>query len=303
MAFTINYELNDSYVGRNIRDGLSKITQNKSALIPALYLLAIILLGIVGPMIAPYDADKTFYNEEGSVASAQGPSMEHPLGTTFRGNDVLSRLIIGAQPTVVTGLLGGFLIISIGMSIGVTAGYLGGRVEEVLMRFTDMVYSIPLIPFAIVLVSLMGIGFIASIVVIGLLLWRGNARVLRSQVLQIKERPYVLSAKATGASSFQIITKHIIPNIASMAFLFFAIGVGYTIILQAGLAFLGVSSPFVPSWGVMLRNAYNSGYIAAQPAWALAPGLLISFTVVSTFMLGRQFEDSDEAEEAIATGG
>lgn len=303
MRPTLNYDLNENYVARNVHSGISNIVSKRSTLIPALFLSFVIFLGIVGPAIAPYEAGETFYAEDGTIASAETPSLEHPLGTTYRGNDVLSRLIIGAQPTVITGLLGGALIISIGMTIGVTAGYVGGWVEEVLMRFTDMVYSIPLIPFAIVLVSLMGIGFIASIVVIGLLLWRGNARVLRSQVLQIKERPYVLSSKATGASSFQIVAKHIIPNIASMAFLFFAIGVGYTIILQAGLAFLGVSSPFVPSWGVMLRNAYNSGFLARQPAWALAPGLFISLTVVSTFMLGRQFEDSDDAEEAIATGG
>lgn len=303
MLSALNHDLNENYVLRNVYSGLSKLTRKKSTLVPALFLLFILILGIVGPALAPHGIDETFYAEEGGVARAEGPSVDHPLGTTYRGNDVLSRVIVGAQPTVITGLLGGTLIITIGMSVGVTAGYVGGRVEEVLMRFTDMVYSIPLIPFAIVLVSLMGIGFIASIVVIGLLLWRGNARVLRSQVLQIKERPYVLSSKATGASTFQIIIRHIIPNIASMAFLFFAIGVGYTIILQAGLAFLGVSSPFVPSWGIMLRNAYNSGYLASQPAWALTPGLLISFTVVSTFMLGRQFEESDEAGDAIATGG
>jgi peptide/nickel transport system permease protein len=193
------------------------------------------------------------------------------------------------------------------MFVGITAGYVGGRVDDVLMRTTDVAYGVPLIPFAIVLVTLIGVGFIQSVVVIGLLLWRGSARVLRSQVLQIKERPFVLSAKAAGASRLRIVVKHILPNVATMAILFFTIGIGYSIILQAGLAFIGVSSPFVPSWGIMLRNAYNSGLMSTAWWWSLPPGLLIGLTVLSTFMFGRGYErvagQTDESDGALVQGG
>jgi len=164
---------------------------------------------------------------------------------------------------------------------------------------TDLAYSVPLIPFAIVMLAFFGFGFYSSIVVIGLLLWRSYARVLRSQVLQIKEREYVETARALGASDTRIVIKHILPNIASMALLFFALGMGYAIIVQASLAFIGVSDPFVPSWGIMIRNAYNSGYYATRPLWALAPGLLISFTVLSVFLIGREYE-SETSDQALA---
>lgn len=297
------FDYRDSFILRNLLSGLRRLTRKKITLIPALYLLLVVFLGLVGPMITPYHYRETIYLADGSLAQVAQPSLAHPLGTTHRAQDVLSRIIYGARPTAIAGLLGGVMIISIGMTIGVTAGYVGGRVDSVLMRFTDVAYSLPLIPFALVLVGFFGIGFVTSILVVGLILWRGNARVLRSQVLQINERPYVLSAKATGASTPHIIVRHILPNVASMAFLFFAIGIGYTIIIQASLAFLGVSNPFVPSWGVMLRNAYNSGYMATQPAWSLTPGLLISLTVISTFLLGRELEPSEEGTDAITTGG
>lgn len=268
-------------------------------------LVGILFLGLSGPVIAPYEYDETLYTDSGEIVKSASPSLEHPLGTTDLGYDVLSRILYGARPTVITGLLGGFLIIGIGMSIGVTAGFTGGRTDNLLMRFTDIAYGVPLIPFAIVLVTMFGVGFLTSILVIGLILWRGNARVLRSQVLQIKERPYVIAARATGAGNSSIIIRHILPNVGSMVVLFFAIGVGNTIIIQAGLAFLGVSSPFVPSWGIMVRNAYNTGQMASLWWWSLPPGILIATTVLSTFMFGRGYEELSQQTEgdALTKGG
>lgn len=288
---SIAESLRDNYVVRNVWGALALMIEDRTTAIYFTFLLFILTLGLIGPTIAPYDYNEAFYAQNGDILRTAPPSVEHPLGTTDTGLDVLSRVLYGAQPTVITGLLGGSLIIGIGMTIGVTAGYFGGTVESLLMRFTDIVYGVPLIPFAIVLIALFGVGFIPSIVVIGLLLWRGNARVLRSQVLQIKERPFVLAAKATGASTPRILAKHILPNVATMAVLFFALGIGYTIILQASLSFIGVSSPFVPSWGIMVRNAYNSGLMESAWWWSLTPGILIALTVLSTFMFGRSYEN------------
>jgi len=171
------------------------------------------------------------------------------------------------------------------------AGFVGGRVENILMRLTDMLYAVPMIPFALVVVATIGIGFWKIILIIGLVLWRANARVIRSQVLQIKERPFILAARTTGASIPSLIKTHIFPNIAPMAVLFFAVGTGQAILIQAGLAFIGVSNPFIPSWGVMFRNAFEAGNISRLWWWAVPPGLLISFTVLSLYMFGRRYEE------------
>jgi len=288
-------EYRDSYLVRNFVSGLDRIFEDKATASYFLFLLGVIILGLIGPEIAPYQYDQTLYTDQGAIKRLESPSLAHPLGTTDVGHDVLSRILYGARPTVVTGLLGGSMIIGIGMTIGVTAGYVGGRVENILMRLTDVMYGVPLIPFAIVLVALFSVGFVESIVVIGLILWRGNARVLRSQVLQIRERPFILAAKSTGASTPRILLKHILPNVASMAILFFALGVGYTILLQAGLAFLGVSDPSIPAWGIMIRNAYNSGYTSIAWWWSVTPGVMISLTVLSTFMFGRSYETTTES--------
>jgi peptide/nickel transport system permease protein len=254
------------------------------------FLLLFFFFGIFGPFLAPYDPRIGHYAETGQLQRLEAPSLQHPLGTNQVGQDILSRMLVGAQATFLTALVCGTFIVVIGSVIGITSGYLGGIVDDLLMRFTDIVYSIPLLPAAIVLVGLIRGGFFATLVVLGLLLWRSMARVVRSQVLEIRERPYVLAAKSTGASQWRIMLKHIFPNVAPMIILFSAIGAGYAIIIQAGLAFLGISNPFVPSWGVILRNAFDSGAIASAWWWSLPPGFLISFTVLSTFLLGRGYE-------------
>lgn len=296
----------DHYAIRNFRSGLGKMLESKATMAYALFIVFVLFLGLVGPWIAPHDATDRMRGDDGELLRGEPPSADHPLGTTEVGYDVFSRMLIGARPTAISGLVGGLLIISIGATIGITAGYVGGRTENVLMRFTDLVYGVPLIPTAIVLIAFFGVGFWQSILVIALVLWRGSARVLRSQVLQIKEREFILASKATGTSTPRIIMKHIFPNVATMAVMFFAIGVGYTIIIQAGLSFLGVVDPFVPSWGVMMRNAYASGQVGAYWWWSIPPGLMIALTVVSTFMFGRGYErvaGGGEDEGAMARAG
>lgn len=277
-------------VGRFVR-------RRRSRMLYTGVLLTVAIVGLLGSTIAPYSADAYHYDSEGNLLVAESPSLSHPLGTTATGRDVLSRLIVGAQPTAITGFLGGAILIAIGTSVGVTAGYLGGRTDSALMRFTDIIYGIPLIPFAIVMVAFFGVGFIQTIAIIGFVLWRGSARVLRSQVLQIKEREFILAVQSEGASAFYIIRRHILPNILPMIAFFFAVGLGGTIIIQAGLSFIGVTDPFVPTWGVMIRNAYDSGYLDAW-WWSLPPGLLISAVVYSAIMLGRSIETAEESSES-----
>lgn len=279
-----------TYRNNQLVDGLRVMLADRQMKFYFAFLMFVLTLGVIGPYITPYEFDERHISADGGLARTEAPSLEHPLGTNDVGQDVLSRILHGARATAITGLLGGTMIITIGMSIGITAGYVGGKVDDVLMRFTDLVYGIPLLPAALVLIVFIGIGWLQSVIIIGAILWRGSARVLRSQVLQIKERPYVLAAKADGASSFRIVRKHILPNVATMAVLFFALGIGLSILIQAGLAFIGVTSPFVPTWGIMLQSAYYSGQMAGAWWWSLPPGFLISLTVLSTFMFGRRYE-------------
>jgi len=289
--------LTNPRISRIANSVIKIITKNNITKLSFSFLMLVILIAIFGPWMAPYEYDETQYTDDGEIKMTEPPSAEHYLGTTNRGEDVFSRLIIGTQPTVVTGFLGGSIIISIGLLMGVTAGYIGGRVDEALMRITDAAYGLPFIPFALVVIAFFGVGFYTSILLIGVVLWRSSARVLRSQVLQIRERNYVTAAKMTGASTSRIMLRYIFPNIAPMAVLFFALGMGSAIVAEASLAFIGVTSPFVPSWGIMVRNAYNSGTLSAW-WWAVPPGLLISTTVAAAFMFGRAYESSSETNTA-----
>lgn len=276
------------------------VSQDRMTSVYFSILLIIFLMGIIGPMITPYGYQERLYTDAGELLRSHPPSLSYPLGTTEEAYDTLSRLLYGARPTVITGLLGGGIIISIGGAVGLVSGYYGGRVGDLLMRVTDFMYGVPMIPFAIVLLALFGMSFVMSIIVIGLILWRSSARVIRSQVLQIKERSFVQSAQATGASDLRIVVKYILPNVAPMMALMFAMGLGYAIIVQASLAFVGVVDPFVPSWGVMLRNAYQSGYMGTALWWSLPPGILISATVLSSFMFGRKIVGREERDSSVA---
>lgn len=275
------------------------IRQSRLTQFAAVYLVLFTLAGLLGPELTPYDYSTQHFNQDGTLRTMEPPSSQHLMGTTDRGEDVLSRLLYGARPTLVTAALGGSIIISIGLVIGITAGFTGGYTDDALMRLTDVFYGVPLIPAAIVLAAFFGTGFLSSIVVIGAILWRGSARVIRSQVLQIKERPFIKIARSSGASRFHIARNHILPNVAPMAILFFALGVGDAIIVQAGLAFIGVSDPFVPSYGVMVRNAYNSGALGEAIWWSIPPGALIALTVLSAYLIGRSIE-SGTSDRALA---
>lgn len=283
-------ELSQRYIIRDVINSIKFLVSDRMTMVYFSFIAFVLMLAIVGPWLIPYEYDERIRGPDGAIKFGAEPSASNLLGTTDDGYDVLSRVIYGARPTVITGAIAGSMIFSIGMTIGILAGYIGGRTGGLLMRFTDMMYSIPLIPFALVVVAFIGSGFYISIFIVGAVLWRGLARVVRSQVLQIKERPFILAARTSGASTPRIILRHVLPNVAPMGILFLALGTGYAIVIQAGLAFLGVTDPFVPSWGIILRNVYHSGLMSRAWWWALPPGFMIAMTVLSLFMLGRKIE-------------
>ncbi len=286
----LSTSLREHYIVRSLRDTLPKYFSDGITVVCFSILVVLLFLAIFGPQLAPYEADAVMRGEDGEFLRNEPPSSEHLLGTNANGHDIFSRIIIGTRYTMLIGISGGLIIVSTGLLIGVVSGYAGGVKDSVLMRLTDFMYGIPLIPTAIVLVAFFGFGMWSTVALIGLLLWRGNARVFRSQVLQIKEREHVETAKLMGASSTYIILRHILPNMMGMVILFLALGSGVTILISASLAFLGFMDPFIPSWGVMLRNAYGSGYLRSAWWWSMAPGFMITITVLSIIMLGRAYE-------------
>lgn len=296
LTTSISERIKDNPMLEGLAEFAGEVRGNRIIELSLLFLILVSFLAVFGNAVMPYEYDQRFYSEDGDLLRTSSPSADHLLGTNEGGQDVLSRVIYGAQPTILTGFLGGIIIVSIGLTVGVTAGYYGGWVDELLMRAVDVLYGIPFIPFAVVLLGFFGIGFWSTILLIGLLLWRGNSRIFRSQVLQLKEQSYVRSAKASGAGDLYIMVYHILPNMIGMIILFLALGIGISILLAAGLAFLGFLNPFIPSWGVMIRNAYNSGFLVEAWWWSMPPGFMISFTILATYLIGREYERLQESK-------
>ena len=255
-----------------------------------------LLLGVFGPYLAPYDPTRIHRAGDGSALRLAEPSLAHPFGTTNLGRDVLSQVIIGARISILVGVLAAFIAVFIGVNIGLISGYFGGWVDDALMRLTDIAYGLPFLPFVLVLVFLLGPGLWSIAIVISVLLWRSTARVIRSQVLSHKERPYVESARSIGASDMRIMYYHILPNVLPLAFLYGSFSVAWAVIAEASISFLGFGDPSMTSWGQILFNAYSAGAIRSAWWWVIPPGVCIMLLVMSVFFIGRALEELTNPE-------
>jgi len=265
--------------------------QSKMAVAGLAIIVFYLLVAVAAPYIAPYEANERAFADDGGWASLQPPSAEHPLGTTESAYDVFSQLVLGSRIAMFVGLLGAFMVAVIGTTAGMIAGYYGGWVDEGVMRLVDVLYGLPFIPFVIVLVTVLGASVWNIILGIALLYWLSTARVIRSEVLTLRERPYVEAARAAGASDFRIMTVHILPNVVPLSALYAAIAVGYSIVAQASIAFLGFGDPSVPSWGVMLQRAFVTQSFGTAWWWVIPPGLSITLVVTGAYLVGRGYEE------------
>lgn len=267
------------------------VMRDRFALVGAIVLGLFVVVALAGDLIAPYGPFETTARTDGRLATLDRPSGEHWLGTTSVGKDVFSQLILGTRVAFIVGLSAAVVSTIVSTLLGMLAGYYGGRTDDVIMRITDVVLSIPTLPFAIVAVSILGPSLFNIVLVIALLFWRNGARIVRSAVLAEREKIYVRAARAGGASNFYIMTVHILPNVIPVAFLWMTMSVAFAILAEASLSFLGLGDPNQISWGQMLNAAFVSGEIRSAWWWTLPPSLGLIILVSSIYLIGRAYEE------------
>jgi ABC-type dipeptide/oligopeptide/nickel transport system permease subunit len=253
----------------------------------ATILVLFVIAAVFAPVFAPYDP--TVRTAEPFAA----PSLAHPLGANDVGQDILSELLFASRISLTVGIVTACLATVLGVTIGVVSGYLRGPVDGVLMRGVDVILSLPFLPLMIVLAAFLGQNTTNLILVIGLLIWARPARLLRSQVLSVRESGHVQAARAIGATHSYIMIRHILPRITPLVAAQFVRTANVTIMLEASLAFLGLSDPFQKSWGAILfyANARSAFLTDAWLWWVLPPGLCIAAVVVSFAFLGFAIEE------------
>ncbi|PKQ13714.1 MAG: peptide ABC transporter [Alphaproteobacteria bacterium HGW-Alphaproteobacteria-1] len=278
------------------RDVWDQFRSHRGALIGSIVLLTIIAGVFLGPLVWPYDA--TFIDIR---ARNQGPSWTHPFGTDQLGRDTLARMMAGGQTSIAVGLTAMLLAVVLGSLVGVLAGFFR-RLDGVLMRLTDLFLSLPLLPLLLVMVLLFrealngvfgperGI-FILIVVAIGVTSWMPTARIVRGDVLALKEREFILAARSIGTSNFNLITRHILPNVMSPIMVSATLGIANAIITESALSFLGLGfPPDFPTWGRLLNDAVQ--YLQDYPERVFWPGLGISLTVLSINYMGDGLRDA-----------
>ena len=259
--------------------------KNKLLIIGTFFTIILIMASILGPFFAPRG-----YQDQNLENRLQGPSSDYPLGTDEFGRCLFSRLLHGARITLGTAFAAAILTAAIGISLGLVAGYYGGIIDEIIMRFTDIILSFPSIILTLAMVGIMGPNMTNIVIALTLVGWTHYARVVRGCVLSIKEEPYVKSAKALGAGGLYIIVKHVFPNTLSPVIVMFTLGMGSRIITISGLSFLGLGAqPPLPEWGRILHQGIS--YMGRAPHLSLYPGFVIMLAVLSFNILGDGLRD------------
>lgn len=262
--------------------------KNRLAMAGLVIMLLLSVVTLLAPLIAPYDP-----SAQGDIVLTRylPPSIEHLMGTDKFGRDIYSRVLYGARISLSIGFIAVAISITLGTLIGAVAGYFGGIVDGVLMRFTDMMLSFPRLVLLIVVIALFEPSIWLVVIVLGLTGWMGTARIVRGEVLSLREREFVQAARALGMGDGRIIMRHVIPNTLAPVIVSATLGIGQTILTEASLSFLGLGvQPPTPSWG----NMVSDGRDALITAWWIAtfPGLAIVFTVVAFNLLGDGLRDA-----------
>lgn len=283
-------------VGRTWR----QFTQSRLGVIGLFIIFAISFMAVFAPVLAPHSLEWQAYGSNPTFE--QAASLPHPpafgdpffapLGTDSLGRDILTRLIYGSRTALFIGLAAGILSSLVGVPLGIVSGYYSNTwVDESIQRVVDVMYGLPFLPLVIVLVFINGVTTTNIILGIVIKSWLNNAIVIRGQVLSLSERPFVEAAKASGASDFRVMWRHILPNVLPLGFIYLAQDAAFAILIQASLAFLGLADFTQVSWGTMLQWIQVEGYIYTAPWWLIPPGLMIALLAASFYFIGYSLED------------
>ena len=268
-----------------------RLRKDRAAVAGAGLCLVLVVVALGAPWLAPHPPDEGYTEGLSDTGGPLAPSTGFLLGTDSLGRDVLSRLIWGARVSLFVGVLGNGLSVVIALFLGATAAYLGGRVETVIMRFTDVMMAFPTLLLAIALTSVLRPGVDVLIFVIAVVYWVYLARIVHGRVLSLKEMDYVLAARALGGNAWWILVRHILPHLVSEAVIYASLGVGSTVLMEAELSYLGLGIRLpTASWGGMISEA--QGYYRSAPWLMISPGAMLMLTVLGFNLMGDGLRDA-----------
>lgn len=257
-------------------------------LISAAVLLVIVLISVFAPYVAPHNPDKLFSDGLSASGSPLGPSAKFPLGTDEYGRDELSRLIWGGRPALLISFTASIVSSVLGIFLGTAAGYLGGWVDTVIARFVNILMSFPLTLFAVAIVLIVSPSITNLIIIISAIYWTYTARLVRAEVLTLREQEFVTAAHALGSSSFRLMTRHLMPNVMDTVVVRTVLTMAQVFLLESGLSYLGVGvQPPTPDWGLMIAQSQN--YYGTDPLLVILPGAAIVITVLAVTQLGESY--------------
>tara|TARA_B100000674_G_scaffold497536_1_gene531665 strand:- start:754 stop:1605 length:852 start_codon:yes stop_codon:yes gene_type:complete len=268
------------------QDAFRRLTQNRAAMIGGITILVLIILAVFAPWIAPYS-----YSYQNLDVGASPPSAEHLLGTDVLGRDLLSRLLYGARISLLVGFVATGVALVIGVSWGIVAGYFGGRVDSIMMRIVDVLYGLPFIIFIILLMVIFGRNIWLLFAAIGAVEWLTMARIVRAQVIGLKNQEFVQAAQVMGVSNFSMFRRHILPNILGPIAVYATLTIPQVMLLEAFLSFLGLGiQPPMSSWGTLIRYGVES---MEEHYWLLIyPGLTFTITLFALNFFGDGLRDA-----------
>ena len=271
---------------RRLRGFVGRLLRRPAAAVAATYLVLVIIMALLAPWIAPHGPYEQDLN-----AINQAPSGAHWLGTDDLGRDVLSRLMHGARVSLASSVLAVGAALAVSIPLGLVSGYVGGRLDNVLMRIVDGVQSIPPLVLALAIAGLLGPSLRNIVIALAVIFVPTFVRLIRGQVLAVKEETYIEASRSVGASSGYIVRKRVLHNIASPLIVQASVTLGFGLLAEAGLSFLGLGiQPPEPSWGVMLSRAYD--YIFEAHWLVFPPGVAIMLTVLAFNVLGDGLRDT-----------
>lgn len=274
---------------RRSREFFRQTYGNLMARIGMFIILFFVLMAVFGPMVMPF---KTTDIASSRAEVFNAPSAAHLLGTDNLGRDVLAYLMSGARSSLFVGVTATVISMVLGTVVGITAGYLGGWVDTLLMRVTDFFLVLPWLPFCMVLAAILGNSMWNIILVIGLTGWAGTARVIRAQTLSVREQQYVERTVSLGAGKGHIMMRHILPNVFPLVFSESILVISSSILTETSLAFLGLGDPTNPSWGTMLNDAYSTGAMTNGAWWYfITPGICVILVALGFTLMGYAFDE------------